>query len=67
MRDVFPYLAVSAVMGVAVYYCTSLFDSSLISLLAGIATGVIVYLLLSYLFFRNDYQGVRAIIRKGNG
>ena len=67
MRDIFPYLAVSAVMGVAVFYCTTIFENSIISLLAGIVTGVIVYMILSYLFFRNDYQGVRAIMRKGNG
>lgn len=67
MRDIFPYLAVSAVMGVAVFYCTTIFENSIISLLAGIVTGVIVYMILSYQFFRNDYQGVRAIMRKGNG
>ncbi len=65
MRDIIPYIVASAIMGVAVYWVSSLTTSNVMNLIFGIALGIIVYSIISLAVFRNKISGLRRIRNNG--
>lgn len=66
MCDILPFLIVSIVMGVSSYIMTIQFNNSITSLFAGIVTGIVMYLIMSLVFFKKDINALFVIIRKRN-
>ena len=54
IKDLFPIIANTMIMGLLVLCLTNLLDSDLLKLLVGIVVGISVYLVGAYLFLTED-------------
>ena len=61
VKDFFPFVITSLVMGICVIFSTYFFDNSGIQLIIGIITGIIVYSLLSLIFFKEMIKEIRSL------
>jgi O-antigen/teichoic acid export membrane protein len=62
LSDIVPFVLASAVMGASVYFMISQMECShTIRLVVGILTGTVVYTLISFMFFRKEFKGIRNI------
>lgn len=64
MRDLLPTILLSFSMGGLVYIVISVVDGYLLQLFIGVITGVISYLLLSYLFKFNELKEILSLLKK---
>lgn len=63
MRDILPYLLLSFIMGGVVYFVANIFDNSLVQLIVGSLTGIVVYSLLSWLFLNDIVNELLQMIK----
>lgn len=67
LRDIIPYLIAALVMGGAVYGLLLVLDcSEIMRLICGIITGVIVYGIITLVFFREDVSGLKKTWKNRN-
>lgn len=71
MKDLFPSIINSIMMGVLIWLASSIISSSILQLLVGIPVGVISYLIISYLMGSSELVYIKElveenILRKGN-
>lgn len=62
LNDIAPFVLASAIMGLSVYFTISQMEcSQTVRLVVGILTGVSVYSIISFAFFRKEFKGIRNI------
>ncbi len=54
LKDIIPYLFGAGVMGCLAYFASEMFSNSLLSIIVGSLTAVLVYILIGGLFFKSD-------------
>lgn len=64
MSDICPFMIAAAVMACAAYFATGLCSHELTSLVIGIMTGVIVYVAVSYIFFRREIDWIMIRLKR---
>lgn len=63
LKDILPIILVSLLMGVLVFLCSYLSLSPFILLVLQVIVGAFIYILLSYLFIKTEFNDVLNIIR----
>ena len=64
LKDIFPFLVISSIMGICVVFCTLISTNSGVQLITGILTGIIVYSLLSIIFFKGMLKEIQSLINQ---
>lgn len=64
MTDVLPYLTAAAAMGGIAFLATDIFQTEFVSLVAGVLTGIIVYTVMSLIFFRHEITFIIRHLKK---
>ena len=64
MRDLFPTLAISLIMGGLVYFVIGFFDANLLKLVVGVILGGLIYISINYLFKPMEWNELLLILRK---
>lgn len=67
LGDIWPFMLASAFMGISVYLAILQVDSSqIVKLVTGVIMGIVVYSLISFLFFKKEIKGILDIRAIGN-
>lgn len=67
MSDILPFMLASTVMGASVYVVISqLACGQAMRLVVGVLTGVVIYALVSFVFFRKEIKGIKDVRIIGN-
>jgi hypothetical protein len=64
LKDIFPFLVISSIMGICVVFCTLISTNSGVQLITGILTGIIAYSLLSIIFFKGLLKEIQSLINR---
>ena len=64
LKDIFPHIGLSCLMGGSIYFINFLEFSDLVTLLIQIPLGVVIYIISSKLFHIESYEYIIKIIRK---
>lgn len=62
-KHLFPIILQTVIMGISVYICKSMFHTPLIQLCAGVAVGIIIYILLSQLICKNEFKEIFNLLK----
>lgn len=62
MKDILPFIIISSIMGICAVGCSKFFCSAGVQLFTGIITGILVYCLLSIMFFKDIIRELKSFV-----
>ena len=63
VKDIFPFLIISLIMGCLVLLVSSVFSSHISNLILGVITGIIVYIVLIKMICEQDYVYIMKLVK----